>query len=63
MGAVPTELIDLSFFSTRRAPTTTPGEQVNQISCEKTIFNPNKTYIAFIVGNGDNIAFLMGHRI
>ncbi len=61
MGAVPTEVNNLSFFSTRRGPITGPGE-LKQNETEDIAYDPAKTYVAFIVGDGDNISFIMDSR-
>jgi len=62
MGAIPTEVNNLSFFSTRREPITTPDE-IPQVEAEDVRYDPSKTYVAFILGDGDNIAFMMGMRL
>jgi hypothetical protein len=62
MGAIPTEVNNLSFFSTRRAPITDPDE-IPQNALEDISYDPTKTYVAFILGDGDNIAFMMGMRL
>ena len=61
MGAIPTEVNNLSFFSTRRGPITNP-EDIKQNEQEKIDYDPAKTYVAFVVGDGDNVAFMMGAR-
>lgn len=61
MGAIPTEVSNLSFFSTRREPIADPGE-IPQIALEHVDYDPTKTYVAFIVGDGDNINFMMRSR-
>jgi len=61
MGAIPTEVNNLSFFSTRRAPITGPDE-IPQNKLEKVDYDPTQTYVAFIVGDGDNISFMLGAR-
>ncbi len=61
MGAIPTEVNNLSFFSTRRAPITDP-EEIPQNALESVDYDPTKTDVAFIVGDGDNINFMMGTR-
>ncbi|HPO12015.1 MAG TPA: hypothetical protein PLI09_01115 [Candidatus Hydrogenedentes bacterium] len=62
MGAIPTEVNNLSFFSTRREPITDPDE-IPQNKLEVVHYDPAKTYVALILGDGDNIAFMMGMRI
>jgi len=61
MGAIPTEVNNLSFFSTRREPITGPGE-LKQNEKKEIAYDPAQTYVAFIVGDGDNIAFIMDSR-
>ena len=61
MGAIPTEVNNLSFFSTRRAPITDPGE-LKQNKLEDIDYDPTQTYVALVVGDGDNINFVMGSR-
>jgi len=62
MGAIPTTVNNLSFFSTRREPITGPdGPKPNEL--EGIDYDPTKTYVAFIVGDGDNIEFMMGMRV
>lgn len=62
MGAIPTETNNLSFFSTRRTPITDPAE-IPQNAPEDVVYDPGKTYVALILGDGDNIAFMMGMRV
>jgi hypothetical protein len=61
MGAIPTTVNNLSFFSTRREPIIDPGE-LKQNELEDIEYDPAKTYVAFVVGDGDNIAFIMDSR-
>ena len=61
MGAIPTETGNLSFFSTRRPPIEEPGELL-QAPLEDIAYDPNTTYVAFVVGDGDNIRFIMTTR-
>lgn len=61
MGAIPTETSNLSFFSTRRAPISDAGElEPNEL--EELEYDPEKSYVAFVVGDGDNIRFIMATR-
>lgn len=62
MGAIPTEVNNLSFFSTRRTPIT-DSDEIPQLPLEDIAYDPTKTYVSFIVGDGDNIAFMMGMRL
>ncbi len=61
MGAIPTETGNLSFFSTRRAPIDEPGT-LEQSPPEDIVYDPTKTYVAFVVGDGDNVRFIMTSR-
>lgn len=61
MGAIPTETGNLSFFSTRRPPIAEPGE-LTQVPAEEVAYDPAKTYVAFVVGDGDNIRFMLSTR-
>lgn len=49
---------NLSFFS-RKAAITSPLQQ-NPVQFER--FNPTKTYVNFVLGDGDNIAFVKSSR-
>lgn len=62
MGAIPTEVNNLSYFSTRRAPISAPDE-IPQVKQEDVSYDPSKTYVAFILGDGDNISFMMDSRL
>ncbi|MDI1444018.1 hypothetical protein [Polyangium sp. 6x1] len=61
MGAVASEAGNLSFFTTRTPPITGSGAVV-QNEPESLTYDPNKTYVAFVVGDGDNIQYLMTTR-
>lgn len=61
MGAIASEVGNLSFFSTRASPITGSGKVVPN-PLEKVAYDPNKTYVAFVVGDGDNIHFMMTTR-
>jgi hypothetical protein len=61
MGAIPTAgANNLSFFSSRRTPVVT-GELV-QNEPEAIDYDPTKTYVSFVVGDGDNVAFVLKTR-
>jgi hypothetical protein len=62
MGAIPTEVNNLSFFSTRREPIADP-EEIPQNMLEDVNYDPTKTYVAVILGDGDNVSFMMGMRL
>ncbi len=61
MGAIPSETGNLSFFSTRRAPIVDANE-LERNELEEVTYDPLKTYVAFVIGDGDNIRFLMTAR-
>jgi hypothetical protein len=61
MGEIATTVNNLSFFSTRREPIIDPGE-LKRNELENIEYDPAKTYVAFIVGDGDNIEFIMDSR-
>ena len=61
MGAIPTETGNLSFFSTRRAPIV-DAHEIEQNALEDLEYDPDKTYVAFVVGDGDNVRFIMATR-
>lgn len=61
MGAIPTRTTNLSFFDTRRPPI----EQVGELPLSKldeVSYDPQKTYVAFVIGDGDNIRYIMSTR-
>ncbi|UCD85545.1 MAG: hypothetical protein JSU92_04975, partial [Deltaproteobacteria bacterium] len=61
MGAIPTETGNLSFFSTRRPPILDANE-LEHNDPEDVGYDPSKTYVAFVVGDGDNVRFIMTTR-
>jgi hypothetical protein len=61
MGAIASEAGNLSFFATRTPPVTGSGAVV-QNDPESVTYDPNKTYAAFVVGDGDNIQYMMTTR-
>ncbi|MCC6160299.1 MAG: hypothetical protein IT350_19765 [Deltaproteobacteria bacterium] len=61
MGAIPTRTTNLSFFSSRRPPIEEPGV-LTQNELEDIEYDPDKTYVAFVIGDGDNIAYMMDAR-
>jgi hypothetical protein len=61
MGAIPTMTQNLSFFSTRGAPIT-EADVVVPNAPEAITYDPERTYVAFIVGDGDNIAYITSAR-
>lgn len=61
MGAIPTETGNLSFFSTRRPPIQNKN-QLERNDPEDVAYDPGKTYVAFVVGDGDNVRFIMTTR-
>ncbi|MCC6217822.1 MAG: hypothetical protein IT376_23385 [Polyangiaceae bacterium] len=61
LGAIPTETWNLSFFSTRRSPITAASE-LPQNPPGTAPYDPTKTYVAFVVGDGDNVAYILSSR-
>jgi hypothetical protein len=61
MGAIPSEASNLSFFSTR-SPAITGSGVVVQNEPEALGYEPDKTYVAFVVGDGDNIQYMTTAR-
>lgn len=61
MGAIASTTGNLSFFSTRTPPITT-ADVVKQSELESISYDAGKTYVAFVVGDGDNIQYLMTTR-
>lgn len=74
LGAVPSLTPNLSFFSTRRDPITSMvnipannddgGDLLirNKKTQDDISYDPTKTYVAFVVGDGDNVSFMMSTR-
>lgn len=61
MGAIPSETGNLSFFSTRRPPIRDTNELAHNPP-EEVVYDPANTYVAFVVGDGDNTRFIMSSR-
>jgi hypothetical protein len=61
MGAIPTETFNLSFFSTRR-PEILDTNELEHNEPENVEYDPRRTYAAFVIGDGDNIRFIMTAR-
>ena len=61
MGAIASETSNLSFFSTR-SPSITESDVVTQNELEHVSYDPARTYVAFVVGDGDNIGYITGAR-
>ena len=61
MGAIASEAGNLSFFSTRTPPIAN-ADVVTQNALEPISYDPGKTYVAFVVGDGDNIQYMMTTR-
>lgn len=60
MGAIASTTGNLSFFSTR-----TPGADARTFTenaLEPVTYDPGKTYVAFVVGDGDNVRYMMTDR-
>lgn len=60
MGAIPTSTTNLSYYSSARS--ITEPNVVQQNPLEAIEYDANKTYIAFLVGDGDNISYLTHAR-
>lgn len=61
MGHIASTVNNLSFFSSRRAPIRDASE-LARIAPEEVRYDPGKTYVAFVVGDGDNIQYMLGAR-
>ncbi len=61
MGAIASETGNLSYYSSAKAPIV-DANVVQQNKAETVTYDPAKTYVAFLVGDGDNIGFLMTAR-
>ena len=61
MGAIPTKTNNLSFFSTRRPAIEDVGV-LQPNDAESIVYDASQSYVAFIVGDGDNIHFIMTTR-
>jgi len=61
MGAIPTETGNLSFFSTRREPIRDASE-LEWNAPEDVEYDPARTYVAFVIGDGDNVQFILSAR-
>jgi hypothetical protein len=61
MGAIASDTGNLSYYSSVKAPITS-ANVVQQNKPETISYDPTKTYVAFVVGDGDNIGFLMSAR-
>ncbi len=61
MGAIASETSNLSFFSTR-SPAITESRVVTQIPLEQVTYDATRTYVAFVVGDGDNLDYIRTTR-
>lgn len=61
MGAIASKTGNLSFFSTRRAPITSSDEVVPD-EAESVDYDPGTTFVAFVVGDGDNVDYVLSKR-
>jgi hypothetical protein len=61
MGAIASEASNLSFFSTRAAPIT-ESNVVTQNGLEPVSYDASRTYVAFVVGDGDNVGYITTTR-
>jgi hypothetical protein len=61
MGAIASETGNLSYYSTAKAPIV-DANVVQQNAAEQISYDATKTYVAFVVGDGDNIGYMMTTR-
>lgn len=61
MGAIPTRTSNLSFFGSRRPPIVREGELPFNAP-QAVSYDPSKVYVAFVVGDGDNVRYIMSTR-
>jgi hypothetical protein len=61
MGAIPSRTTNLSFFDTR-SPAIEDASDLPAIAPEQVDYDPTKTYVAFVIGDGDNIRYIMSTR-
>jgi hypothetical protein len=61
MGAIASEVGNLSYYSTVGAPIV-KANVVQQNKLEAISYDPGKTYVAFVVGDGDNLGYMMTTR-
>lgn len=61
MGAIPTRTSNLSFFDSRGPAITSPDE-LPLIPPQEITYDSAKTYVAFVVGDGDNVRYIMSTR-
>ncbi|MFO0660426.1 MAG: hypothetical protein U0165_11435 [Polyangiaceae bacterium] len=61
MGAIASRTGNLSYYSTAKPAITEPGV-VQQNPLESIEYDPTRTYVAFLVGDGDNIGYITSTR-
>ena len=61
MGAIPTRTSNLSFFDTRR-PAIDEAGKLPLNEPQAVSYDSSKTYVAFVIGDGDNIRYIMSTR-
>ncbi|MFZ4739201.1 MAG: hypothetical protein ACOYM9_24810 [Bradymonadia bacterium] len=61
MGAIPTRTTNLSFFDTRR-PAIVDAQELPRTPPEALDYDPTRTYVAFVIGDGDNVRYIMSTR-
>jgi hypothetical protein len=61
MGAIASEAGNLSFFSTR-APAISEAGAVVPNPIDTPTYDPGKTYVAFVIGDGDNVQYMLTTR-
>ncbi|CAB9496531.1 expressed unknown protein [Seminavis robusta] len=63
MGSIPTQYVtNLSFFN-RGAGTPVISSPIVPLAVQDPVYNPDKNYIAVVVGDGDNISFMEDRRV
>ena len=61
MGEIATTVNNLSFFSSRRRPIQNARE-LERNELEDFHYDPGSTYVAFVVGDGDNVEYILDAR-
>lgn len=61
MGEIATIVNNLSFFSSRRRPIE-DGRELERNAPEEVVYDPSQTYVAFVVGDGDNVQYILDAR-
>ena len=61
MGAIPSRTTNLSFFDTR-GPAIDSPDTLPRTAPEQVAYDPATTYVAFVIGDGDNLRYIMSSR-